>query len=195
MNAQTVTPGDVTELLKAVQEGSEEAWEQLFKRVYNELRRVAERHRKSERNNHTLQTTALVNEAFLRLVRERERSWANRSHFFAIASTCMRRVLVRYAEERAAIKRGGGKRSIVLDDALLLFESRSEDLLHLDERLKALEKHDPRKSQIVEMRFFGGRDFKEIAAVLDLSVRTVERDWRVARAWLRSGLDDETKET
>lgn len=191
MVVSTMTTGDVTQLLQAVQGGDGEAWDQLFAQVYDELHALAERFRRHERPGHTLQTTAIVNEAFLRLVNERDRSWHNRTHFLAIAATCMRRVLVHYAEKRGAQKRGSGLPALSLDGVLNLFESRGEDLLVLEEVLSRLGEEDARKARIVEMHFFGGLDFKEIADVLGLSTRTVERDWRIAKAWIRAEMDGE----
>ena len=191
MPTSTMTIDDVTQLLQAVRGGDGEAWDQLFARVYDELHALAERFRRRERSNHTLQTTALVNEAFLRLVNERDRSWRNRTHFLAIAATCMRRVLVHYAEKRAALKRGGAAEMLELDGVLELFESRGENLLALDDVLSRLAAEDERKARVIEMHFFGGLEFKEIAEVLDVSTRTVERDWRLAKAWIRAELDEE----
>jgi RNA polymerase sigma factor (TIGR02999 family) len=189
MLAAIMIPDDVTQLLQAVRGGDGHAWDQLFARVYDELHALAERFRRRERSNHTLQTTALVNEAFLRLVNERDRSWRNRTHFLAIAATCMRRVLVHYAEKRATLKRGGAVETLGLDGVLELFESRGENLLALDDVLSRLAAEDARKARVIEMHFFGGLEFKEIADVLGVSTRTVERDWRLAKAWIRAELD------
>ena len=140
---------------------------------------------------HTLQTTALVNEAYLRLVRERDRSWQNRAHFLAIASTAMRRILVDHAEKRRAAKRGGGQERTALDDVVVVFERQVEDLLALNEALEELARRDDRKSRVVELRFFSGLTLEEVAQVLGVTRRTVDRDWRYARAWIRERMDRE----
>lgn len=152
--------------------------------VYNELRRVAGRYMRGERPDHTLQPTALVHEAYLRLVGQREVAWQNRSHFFAVASRLMRNILVDHARARQAHKRGGQDQKVTFDEALERAGGESTDLLALDEALTHLAERDPRQARMVELRFFGGLSEKEAAEVLGISVRTVKRDWAVARAWL-----------
>jgi len=152
--------------------------------VYNELRRLAQRYMRNERPNHTLQPTALVHEAYLRLVGQRAVSWQGRAHFFGVAAQLMRRVLVDHARAQHAEKRGGNESRVELDEALAPSKEKTVELLALDEALNRLAKRDPRQARIVEMRFFGGLSEEETARVLDVSTRTVKRDWTVARAWL-----------
>ena len=187
--------GEVTALLEAVRRGESMAWDQLFARIYDDLHNLAQHRRHGEAQNHTLQTTALVHEAFLRLVRERDRSWQNRAHFLAIASTAMRRILVDHAKNRRAAKRGGGQAASALDDAVLVFEQPVTDLLALNEALEELAASDERKSRIVELRFFSGLTLEEIAQVLSVTRRTVDRDWRYARAWIRERMERGPGET
>ncbi len=180
-----MTSSDVTRLLADVQGGDAGAPEKLVSLVYAELRRVAENQLRRERVDHTLQPTALVHEAYLRLVDQREQNWQNREQFFAIAATLMRRVLLRHAEQRSAQKRGGGEPRVPLVEGLDVFEERAIDLLALDEALERMDQVDPEKRRIVELRFFAGLSVAEIARVLDVSERTVERGWSFARAWLK----------
>ncbi len=175
---------EVTELLLAWRAGDAAALEQLMPLVYAELRRIARNYLRKERAGHTLQTAALVNEAYLRLLDAQNISWQNRAHFFAISSTLMRRVLVDMARERQAHKRGGSAQQIVLDEGLLAGTERTEDLVALDEALTALAAVDARKSKVVELRFFGGLSEAEMAEALQVSPETVRRDWRLAKAWL-----------
>jgi len=174
----------VTELLLAWSQGEEAALEKLTPVVYEELRRLAHRYMGGERVAHTLQTTALVNEAYLRLIDGKQVSWQNRAHFFAVSAQLMRRILVDGARSREAQKRGAKPQQVPLDEALLVTRQHGEDLVALDEALKALEEVDPRKSQVVEMRFFGGLSVEETAEVLKVSPDTVLRDWRLAKLWL-----------
>jgi RNA polymerase sigma factor (TIGR02999 family) len=176
---------DVTQLLNAWREGNQTAREELMTVVYNELHRLAHHYMKKEAPGHLLQTSALLNEAFLRLVDQRNVPWRNRAHFFGIAAQMMRRILVDYARSRCYAKRGGGLREISLDEALTICDQRSAEVVELDDALNQLAEIDPRKSQLVELRFFGGLSIKETAEVLSVSPGTVMRDWTLAKAWLR----------
>jgi RNA polymerase sigma-70 factor (ECF subfamily) len=178
------SPHEISELLVAWGGGDESALHRLMPLVYDELRRLAHRYMSRERPGHTLQTTALVNEAFLRLVNWREVRWQNRAHFFAVAAQMMRRILVDFARDRQYLKRGGGALRVSLDEAAAFTECRGADLVALDEALTALAELDRRKGQVVEMRFFGGLSVKEVAEVLKVSAETVMRDWRLAKVWL-----------
>jgi RNA polymerase sigma factor (TIGR02999 family) len=187
-------PGDdVSALLRAWTEGDRSALDRLTPIVYEELRRLARYYLRGERPGHTLQTTALVNEAYLRLVDYKRMQWQDRAHFFAVSAQVMRRILVDHAR-RHNLKRGGGVQHVSLDEALLVGGARSADLVALDEALLALARLDARKTQVVELRFFGGLSVEEIAEVLKISPVTVMRDWSTARAWLyremTSGPDD-----
>jgi len=184
-------PQDVTTLLLAWNEGDEDALGQLMPLVYAELRRLARHYMRGERPGHTLQTTALVNEAYLRLVDARRVRWQNRAHFFAVSARLIRRILVDFARERGYKKRGGGVRHVSLDQALDLGQQPDKDLMALDEALQALAEFDPRKGQVVELRFFGGLSVEEVAEVLQVSPETVHRDWRLAKAWLKRRLSEE----
>jgi RNA polymerase sigma-70 factor, ECF subfamily len=175
---------DVTRLLAEAGHGDRVAWEQLAPRVYEELHQLAESALRRERAGHTLQPTALVHEAFIKLAGQDHASWENRRHFYGAAAVVMRRVLVNHALARKAAKRGGGQSPCELDSTLVAFEDRSTDLLALDEALKRLAEMDPQQGRIVELRFFGGLSFPEVAELLEVSLSTVERSWRVARAWL-----------
>jgi RNA polymerase sigma factor (TIGR02999 family) len=182
---------EVTQLLVAWGNGDQVARDQLMSVVYHELHRLAHHYMKQESPGHTLQTSGLVNEAFLRLVDQRDVHWQNRAHFFGIAAKMMRRILVDYARGRRYAKRGGGLREISLDDAIVSDE-RGADVVALDEALEQLAKIDLRKSQIVELRFFGGLSIDETAEVLDVSPGTVMRDWTLAKAWLRREMSKDT---
>ncbi len=175
---------EVTALLQAWSGGDQQALEKLTPLVYAELRRRAHRYMARERPDHTLQTTALINEVYLRLVNVREVSWQDRAHFLAVCARLMRRVLTDFARSRGCQKRGGGSPRLDLDEALLVSAEPSEDLAALDDCLKALEAFDSRKSQVVELRFFGGLSVEETAEALKISPETVKRDWKLARAWL-----------
>ena len=175
---------EVTQLLLAWKRGEEGALEKLIPMVYEELQRRAHRYMAGERLGHTLQTTALVHETFLRLVDSSQVRWQNRAHFFAVAAQLMRRILVDFARARHYQKRGGGARPLSLDEELVLPVERGADLVALDDALSALAVLDPRKSRVVEMRFFGGLSVKETAEVLKVSSDTVLRDWKLAKAWL-----------
>lgn len=179
------SPQGVTELLVAWSNGDNNAGDQLMTLVYQELHRLAHHYMKRESPSHTLQTSALVNEAFVRLVDQRKVQWQNRAHFFGIAANMMRRILVDYARQRSYAKRGGGATTIPLDEAWIISEERSSEVIDLDEALAKLVEIDERKSRIVELRFFGGLSIEETAEVLAVSPGTVMRDWSLAKAWLR----------
>ena len=185
------SPHEVTQLLRAWSGGEESALEKLVPLVYGELHRLAQRYMARERPGHTLQTTALVNEAYLRLVDSRQASWQDRAHFFAVCAQMMRRILVDRARSRQALKRGTDAPALELDEALLVVEERGADLVALDDALKRLAALDPRKGQVVEMRFFGGLSVEETTEVLKVSKETVMRDWKLAKSWLRRGLSQE----
>ena len=181
----------VTELLLAWRQGEESALEKLTPVVYEELRRLAHRYMGGERAAHTLQTTALVNEVYLRLIDGKQVNWQNRAHFFAVSARLMRRILVDWARSRQAQKRGDEPQRVTLDEALAVSRTHGEDLVALDEALQKLTEVDPRKSQVVEMRFFGGLSVEETAEVLKVSPDTVLRDWRLAKLWLLRELSGE----
>jgi RNA polymerase sigma factor (TIGR02999 family) len=181
----------ITHLLVAWGQGDRAALDQLVPLVNTELRRLARSYLRGERQNHTLQTTALVNEAYLRLVDQKHVRWQNRAHFLAIAAQLMRRILVDYARRRQYQKRGGGALQVTLNEAESLANERSPDLVALDEALLELAKMDARRSQVVELRFFGGLSIEETAEALKVSPTTVERDWIIAKAWLHKELAKE----
>jgi RNA polymerase sigma factor (TIGR02999 family) len=180
---------EISELLVAWSGGDQSALERLMPLVYEELHRLAHRYMSGERHGHTLQTTALVNEAYLRLVNWRDVQWQNRAHFFGVSAQMMRRILVDFARDRKYLKRGGGAIQVSLGEAAALVDVRSADLVALDEALTALAQVDARKAQVVEMRFFGGLSLKEVGEVLKVSEETVMRDWRLAKVWLLRELD------
>jgi RNA polymerase sigma factor (TIGR02999 family) len=182
---------DITQLLRAWGGGDEQALEQLTPLVYDELRKAAKRHMGRERDGHTLQTTALINEVYLRLVDLDGVGWQDRTHFFAICARLMRRILTDYARSRSYLKRGGDARRVTLDEALLVAADPPLDLMALDGALSKLGEVDSRKSSVVELRFFGGLTLKEIAEVLKISSDTVTRDWNLAKAWLMREMDGE----
>ncbi|HSE19267.1 MAG TPA: sigma-70 family RNA polymerase sigma factor [Pyrinomonadaceae bacterium] len=182
--ARTPHQHEITQLLAEWREGNQSALDELYPLVYDELHRLARRYMSRERKGHTLQTTALINEAYVRLVDQKNVQWANRSHFFAISAQIMRRILIDHARRRAYAKRGGGARPVSLDEAAAVVPDQSEELLRLDEALKNLAEMDSRRSQVVELRYFGGLNNEEIAGVLHISENTVTRDWNMARAWL-----------
>ena len=177
-------PKEVTQLLIAWSNGEEEALEKLVPLIYDELRRIARRYMKREPAGHTLQTTALVNEAYLRLIEQKGMKWQNRAHFFAVSAQMMRRILVDHARAHHREKRGGGAPTLVLNEALNLTRNRSYELIALDDALTALAELDPQQSRIVELRFFTGLSIEETAEALRLSKATVNRHWVTARAWL-----------
>jgi RNA polymerase sigma factor (TIGR02999 family) len=178
------SPSVVCELLMRWKAGDEAALDALVPLVYRELRQVAHRYLRQERRDHTLQSTALVHEAYLRLKKQGKQELENRAHFLAIAAQLMRQILVEYARRRKAAKRDGGER-LMLDDGSELFRKRSVDLIALDDALKELARLDARQSRVVELRFFGGLSTEETAAVLGISSATVKRDWATARVWLQ----------
>lgn len=174
----------VTELLRAWSDGDKAALDQLIPVVYDELRRQASRYLRRERPGHTLQTTGLVNEAYLRLVDQKKVRWQNRAHFFGIAAQLMRRILVDHARTKHRAKRGGSALRISINDAVVKTKQRDLDLVALDEALNHLAKLDPQQSRVVELRFFSGLNVEETAEVLGISPATVKRNWSVAKAWL-----------
>ncbi len=188
---RTHSPKDITQLLVAWSDGDEAALEKLSPLVYEELHRLAHRYMRGERAGHTLQTTALVNEAYLRLIDWKNVRWQNRAHFFGVSAQLMRRILVDFARARDYQKRGAGMHALTLNDAIDATNEKGVDLVALDEALSALAELDPRQSQVVELRFFGGLTNEEAAEVLKVSVATVRRDWSLARAWLHRELRSE----
>jgi len=183
---------DVTQLLRAWNNGEQEALDQLIPLVYHELHRLAHRYMGRERSAHTLQSTALVHEAYERLISLKDVDWKNRAHFFAVSAQVMRRILVDYARSRRYSKRGGEWRQVPLNEAVAVFRDHRTDIVALDDALQALAGIDPRKNRVVEMRFFGGLSIKETAEVLNVSEETVLRDWRLAKVWLLRQLSRES---
>jgi RNA polymerase sigma-70 factor (ECF subfamily) len=181
------SPKEVSRLLIDWGDGDEAALDELMPLVYDELRRLAGRYMRREGQGHTLQTSALVNEAYLRLIDQRSVQWQNRAHFFGVAAQLMRRILVDHARSRSRAKRGGGARMVSLADQAVV-SNEVEEVIALDDALKNLAEMDPRKSQIVEMKFFGGLTTEEVAEVLKVTSRTVEREWRKAKAWLNRAI-------
>ena len=177
-------PQEVTRLLIAWNEGDESALEKLVPQVYQELRRLARRQMRRERPDHTLQTTALINEAYLRLVDLRNVQWQNRAHFFALCARLMRRILVDFARSRRSLKRGGEIVTVSLEEGSIAFPGAGADVVALDDALKTLAAMDPRRSRVVELRFFGGLSAEETAEVLKVSAETVLHDWKLAKVWL-----------
>lgn len=177
---------DVTQLLLKWSDGDQEALDQLMPLVYTELRRLADRYLRRERPGHTLQATALVHEAYVQLIDQRNVRWQNRAHFFGIAANLMRQILVQYARSHRAAKRGGSGYKLSLDEAAGVSREPDMDLVALDDALNTLAAIDPQQSRIVELRFFGGLTIEETAQVLGISPATVKREWTVAKAWLRS---------
>jgi RNA polymerase sigma-70 factor (ECF subfamily) len=177
-------PRQITERLIAWGNGEAAALDDVIPAVYNELRRMADRYLRLERADHTLQPTALVHEAYLRLIDQRQVSWQNRAHFFGVAAQMMRRILVDHARTRQRDKRGGNAQKLPLDEFMNLSQGRAADLVALDDALKGLAELDRRKSRVVELRFFGGLSVEETAEVLGVSPQTVLRDWKLAKAWL-----------
>jgi RNA polymerase sigma factor (TIGR02999 family) len=181
---------DITQLLAKWSDGNQSALDELYPLVYDELHRLARRYMSRERKGHTLQTTALINEAYVRLVDQRNVHWANRSHFFAISAQIMRRILIDHARRNAYAKRGGGAQQVSLEEVAAVTPDPGRALVRLDEALKSLAERDPRRSQVVELRYFGGLNNAEIAGVLKISENTVTRDWNMARAWLYQQLTE-----
>jgi RNA polymerase sigma factor (TIGR02999 family) len=189
-------PEQVTGLLLAWSNGDQTALKKLIPLVYAELHRLARRYMRRENVGHTLQTSALINEAYLRLIEAHRMRWQNRNHFFAVSAQIMRRILVDFARARQNLKRGGGALQVSLDEGLVVSPERGADLLALDEALQRLGMLNARQSQVVELRYFGGLNEEEVAEVLKVSSRTVRHDWSLARAWLYRelgpGVDDDT---
>lgn len=184
---------DITQLLEAYVGGDRDALDRVLPVVYEELNRIARARLRNERNDHTLDTGALVHEAYIKLARMDQANWQNRAHFFAIASKAMRHILVDYALARKTQKRGGDPQKIPLDQLAIFTDEKPENLLDLHEALQRLETLDERQAKIVEFRFFGGLNIEETAAVLSISPATVSRDWTMARAWLHRELSQSNK--
>jgi RNA polymerase sigma factor (TIGR02999 family) len=178
----------ITQLLQSWSQGDPGAIDKLVPLVYDELHRLAQRYMADERPSHTLQTTALVNEAYLRLVDSSHSTWEGRTHFFGVCAQMMRRILVDWARSRRALKRGGDVSSLDLNEAFAATKQPATDLVAIDDALQTLTAIDPRKGQVVELRFFGGLSVKETAELLKVSPETVQRDWKLAKAWLRREL-------
>jgi RNA polymerase sigma factor (TIGR02999 family) len=185
---------EVTRLLQDWGNGNQQALEKLVPLIYDELRRMAHNCLYRERPSHTLQTTALVHEAYLKLIDQRDARWQNRAHFFAIAAQAMRRILVDSARRHTALKRGGSAENLSLDEAAGISLEPDPILLPLDEALNELAEIDPQQSRIVELRFFGGLTIEETAEVLQLSIDTIKREWAMARAWLRQVLTEQPRD-
>jgi RNA polymerase sigma factor (TIGR02999 family) len=179
---------EITALLAEWSSGNQEAFDELTPLVYQELRQLAARELRRERPGHTLQSTALVHEAYLRLIGQRRVQWQNREHFFAIAAQIIRRILVSYARGRNSFKRGGASIRVPLEESLAAAVGRNLDLQELDEALSRLSEIDPQQGRIIELRFFGGLSIQQTARVLGISTSTVTRDWNLARAWLHRAL-------
>lgn len=177
-------PGEITFLLQKIRDGDSEAQTQLWEQLYPELHRLAERYCRGERDGHTLSPTALLHEAYFQLVKQSDKDWESRAHFIGVAAQVMRRILVDYARAYRADKRAGAHQNISLDDGLVVAPERPDQILALDEALLRLSSLDARQSRIVELRFFGGLSDKETAEVLGISIRTVTREWGMAKAWL-----------
>jgi len=186
----TSSHNEVTRLLLDWRDGDRAALDRLVPIVHGELRRLARHYMRGERDNHTLQTSALINEAYLRLVDHKDLDWQNRAHFFGVAAQAMRRVLVDHARARGYQKRGAGARAVELEDAAMVADERAGELVALDEALLELERYDERKARIVELRYFGGLTGEETAEALDLSPATVQREWQAAKLWLLRALSD-----
>ena len=178
-------PSEITQLLINWSKGDQAALDELIPLVEVELRRLARHYMARENPGHTLQTSALINEAYIRLIGQENIPWQNRAHFFGVAAQVMRHILIDHARRHCYAKRGGGARKVPLDDAMIVNDKRAADLVALDDALKGLATLDPRKSQIIELRFFGGLSIAETAEVLKISAMTVTSEWRAAKAWLR----------
>ena len=182
---KTTSSSDVTELLRAWADGDQEALNKLIPLVYKELHRLASRYMRKENQNHTLQTSALVNEAYLKLVDQKKLRWQNRAHFFGVAAQLMRRILVDHARTRGSLKRGAGVQKLSLDETAIMTFDKASEFLQLDRALTSLSEFDPRKSRIVEMKIFCGLNMEEIAEIEKVSAGTIEREWRKAKLWLQ----------
>lgn len=192
MPIPSLPPQEVTQLLVDWGNGNQAALDRLMPLVYTELRQLAHRYMRRERPGHTMQTTALIHEAYLRLVDQNQVRWQHQAHFFGIAARLMRQILIEHARSRTRAKRGGGVGTISLDEAAIVSQARATELLALDDALERLATIDPRKSQVVELRFFGGLSVEEAAQVLNIAPNTVLRDWRMAKAWLRREISHES---
>jgi RNA polymerase sigma factor (TIGR02999 family) len=186
------SPHQVTQLLLDWSNGSQAALNELIPLVDRELHRLAHHYMRQERPGHTLQTTALVNEVYLKLVDQKHVQWKNRAHFFALSAQLMRRILVDHARKRSYAKRGGGANKITFDEGMVVSQGRGKDLVALNDALERLAAIDQRKSQVVELRFFGGLSVEETGEVLGVSPLTVKRDWSMAKAWLYNSLNNES---
>lgn len=182
---------DITQLLHQLSDGNKEVVDQLIPIVYEKLREMAGVQMNYERSGHTLSPTSLVHEAYMKLVNQRNANWQNRAHFFALSSIAMRRILINYANKRVAQKRGGDSPVVTFNEEFMSKESNAEDIILLDRALEKLKGMSERQSKVVEYKFFGGLEFNEIAEVLQVSLPTIRRDWRLARAWLIRELKDE----
>jgi len=189
------SPGKVTHLLAEMRTGKREAESRLIEAVYPELRRIAMRYMRAERPGHSLQATALVNEVYLRMVGQKDRDFKNRSHFFAIAATQMRLILVDHARQKRAQKREGQRVRVELTDVLAVSEDKLDQVLEIDAALRRLNEWDPRQCKIVELRFFAGLTEDEVAEVIGVTPRTVKRDWKVAKAWLHGELSAASRDS
>ena len=187
----TLATSELTGLLQDWKHGDPTALERLTPLIYDELRRIAHRYAQRERNGHTLQTTALVNEAYLRLAGSEKPDWQNRSHFFAVTAQVMRHILIDHARRRHFVKHGGAAHRVPIEEACLMADERAAELVTLDEALRDLNRLDPRKTRVVELRYFGGLSLAETADALGISLMTVRRDWRAAKAWLFKRIRDE----
>jgi RNA polymerase sigma-70 factor (ECF subfamily) len=192
MPIPSLPPQEVTQLLVDWGNGNQAALDRLMPLVYTELRQLAHRYMRRERPGHTMQTTALIHEAYLRLVDQNQVRWQHQAHFFGIAARLMRQILIEHARSHTRAKRGGGVGTISLDEAAIVSQARATELLALDDALERLATIDPRKSQVVELRFFGGLSVEEAAQVLNIAPNTVLRDWRMAKAWLRREISHES---
>ncbi len=190
-SGETKAVDQVTELLLEWRQGNDTALQRLTPLVYGEIRRIAHRFMQRERDGHTLQTTALVNEAYLRLLGQPQVDWNSRAHFFGVTAQVMRHVLVDHARRRQYLKRGGDAERVPLEDVALMTNERASELIALDEALDQLAELDPRKARVIELRYFGGLSLEETATILDVSVMTVRRDWRAAKAWLYNAVRNE----
>ena len=188
----TAPTEEITELLTNWSRGEKAALERLVPLVYPELRRIAKRQMARENPDHTLQTSALINEAYLKLVDREKVDWQNRAHFFAVSAQVMRHILIDHARKYLYNKRGAGAQHVPLEEATIVEEKRSADLVALDEALNALTTLDPRRTQIIELKFFGGLNAEEIAEVMGISPSTVQREWRAAKAWLHHTMTHQT---
>src|SRR5437867_9857797 len=192
MDEPSVSPHKVTQLLQQWSRGNDAALAELTPLVYEELRRLAHHYMEGQRPNHTLQTTALVNEAYLRLADQTNPRWQNRAHFFAVAARAMRQILVSYARGQRSQKRGGGALKVELDEAAIVSPEESKEIVDLHEALERMATLDSRKAQVVELKYFGGLNYDEMAEVLKMSRVTVRRDWEFAKLWLYTELRDVT---